>query len=161
MGGNSPRSIKVCDRYNCQFGSYALFGNVAISVIFSSFFIITFNWKGNFDTIFIQVYTNLGSISLTVWKLCAFRQRSNFRNFQQFFHHNFRLKILLVMRYIGKFVILMLECIGIITSKYMRLKLVFIKKNSKLIKNRIFLRMRMYTLSKYAAFLGQLFTKHI
>ena len=51
-------------------------------------------WK--FYTTFIQVfnlcYTNLGSISLIVWKLCTFRQRSSLGNFQQFFHHNFRLK---------------------------------------------------------------------
>ena len=50
----------------------------------------------NFDTIFIQVfnlwYTNLGSISLIVWKLYAFRERTNFGHFQQFSHHNFRLK---------------------------------------------------------------------
>ena len=31
-------------------------------------------------------------ISLIVWKLWAFPQRSNFGNFQQFFHHNFWLK---------------------------------------------------------------------
>ena len=47
----------------------------------------------NFDTLFIQVkYQNMGSISLIVWKLWAFRQRSNFGNFQHFFHHDFRLK---------------------------------------------------------------------
>ena len=47
----------------------------------------------NFDTIFIQVlsfHQNLGSISLIFWKLCAFRQHNG--SFQQFFHHNFRLK---------------------------------------------------------------------
>ena len=39
----------------------------------------------NFDTLFIQVkYQNMGSISLIVWKLCPFRQRSNFGNFHQF-----------------------------------------------------------------------------
>ena len=50
----------------------------------------------NFDKIFIEVfnlcYQNWGSLSLMVWKLYAFRQRSNFGNCQQFFHHNFRLK---------------------------------------------------------------------
>ena len=35
---------------------------------------------------------NLGLISLTVCILCAFRQRSKFSNFQQFFHHIFWLK---------------------------------------------------------------------
>ena len=52
--------------------------------------------ESNFDTIFIQVpnscYQNLGSISLIVWKLCAFWQRSDFSNFQPFFNHNFWLK---------------------------------------------------------------------
>ena len=52
---------------------------------------------GNFYTIFIQVfnlyYKNMMSISLIVLKLCAFRKRSNFGNFQQFFHHKFRLKL--------------------------------------------------------------------
>ena len=56
-------------------------------------------WKigtWNFNTIFIQLsnlcYQNLELISLLVWKLWAFPQGSNFVNFQQFFHHNFRLK---------------------------------------------------------------------
>ena len=44
-----------------------------------------------------EVYLmNLGyiifQISLVFWKLCYFRQCSNFSNCQQFFHHNFRLK---------------------------------------------------------------------
>ena len=42
--------------------------------------------------IFHLFYSKLGSISLIVWKLCAFRQRSNLDNFKQCFHHNFRLK---------------------------------------------------------------------
>ena len=29
-------------------------------------------------------------LSWIIWKLCAFRQRSNIGDFQQFFHHNFR-----------------------------------------------------------------------
>jgi len=56
-------------------------------------------WKietWNFNTIFIQhfnlCYQNLELISLTVSKLWSFPQGSNFVNFQQFFHHNFRLK---------------------------------------------------------------------
>ena len=56
-------------------------------------------WKietWNFNTIFIQhsnlCYQNLILISLIVWKLWSFPQGSNFVNFQQFFHHNFRLK---------------------------------------------------------------------
>ena len=44
----------------------------------------------NFQTTFILVF-NL--CSLIVLKLCGFRQRSNFGTFQQFFHHNFRLKM--------------------------------------------------------------------
>ena len=40
----------------------------------------------HFDTIFIQAF------NLIVWKLCAFRHRSSFGNFQQCFHSNFRLK---------------------------------------------------------------------
>ena len=39
-----------------------------------------------------KVFKPMESISLIVWKLCAFRQRRNFGNYQQFFHHNFRLK---------------------------------------------------------------------
>ena len=35
----------------------------------------------------------MGSISLITWKLCAFLQRSNFDNFQQFFHDNFPVKL--------------------------------------------------------------------
>ena len=62
-------------------------------------------WNWNFDTSSIQVfnlcYENLDSISLIAWKLCAFLQRSNFDNFQQFFHHNFQLKL--------KFLILMVS----------------------------------------------------
>ena len=50
----------------------------------------------NFDRILLQVfnlgYQNFKSISPIVWKLCAFRQRNHFVNFQQFFYHNFRLK---------------------------------------------------------------------
>ena len=50
----------------------------------------------NFNKISIEVfnlcYQNLGSISLILFKPCAFRQRINFRNLQQFFHHNFQLK---------------------------------------------------------------------
>ena len=53
-------------------------------------------WTRYFEIIFILIfnfsYQNLESISLIVWKLCAFRQRSNFGNFKQFFHHNFQLK---------------------------------------------------------------------
>ena len=50
----------------------------------------------NSYTIFIEVfnlcYKHLGAMSLTVLKLCAFRLRSNYGNFQQFFHRNFWLK---------------------------------------------------------------------
>ena len=50
----------------------------------------------NFVITLLQVlklcYQNLGSIYLIVSKLCAFRQRSNFGNFQQFFLHSFQLK---------------------------------------------------------------------
>ena len=48
----------------------------------------------NFDTIqvFNLLICNLRSMTLTVWKLCAFRQPSNFDNFEQFFHKKFRLK---------------------------------------------------------------------
>ena len=56
-------------------------------------------WKietWNFNTIFTQhsnlCYQNLELISLIVWKLWSFPQGSNFVNFQQFFHHNFRLE---------------------------------------------------------------------
>ena len=38
------------------------------------------------------VLLNFETISLIVWKLCAFRQRSNCGNFQSFCHHNFWLK---------------------------------------------------------------------
>ena len=38
------------------------------------------------------VLSNVGLISLIVWKLCAFRQRRNFGNFQQFFRYKFRLQ---------------------------------------------------------------------
>ena len=52
--------------------------------------------KPYFNTIFIQLfnlcYQNLEFMSLLVWKLWEFPQGSNFVNFQQFFHHNFRLK---------------------------------------------------------------------
>ena len=37
-------------------------------------------------------YQNLGLISLIFLKLCAFLQRSNFGNFQQFLYYNFGLK---------------------------------------------------------------------
>ena len=37
-------------------------------------------------------YYNLESISLRVRKLYGIRQRSDFRNFQPFFNHNFRLR---------------------------------------------------------------------
>ena len=36
-------------------------------------------------------------ICLIDWKLRAFRQRINFGNFHQFFHHNFRLKFQIIM----------------------------------------------------------------
>ena len=56
-------------------------------------------WKietWNFNTIFIQhsnlCYQNLILISLIVWKQWSFPQGSHFVNFQQFFHHNFRLR---------------------------------------------------------------------
>ena len=43
----------------------------------------------NVDTILIQVYNlcywNLWSKSLWIWRLCAFRHHSHFRNFQKFF----------------------------------------------------------------------------
>ena len=52
--------------------------------------------RWNCDTILILVfnlcYQNLGPIFLIVWKLCAFWQRSNFDNSQQFLDHNCRLK---------------------------------------------------------------------
>ena len=44
---SSIYAIKIWDRYLWLFGNEALFSNVAISVIFSSFFILTFDWKGN------------------------------------------------------------------------------------------------------------------
>ena len=39
---------KIWNQYLLQFGNYALFCNLEISVIFSSFFIITFDWDENF-----------------------------------------------------------------------------------------------------------------
>ena len=39
--------IKIWNKYLRQFENYTLFGNVAISVIFSSFFIVTFDWNEN------------------------------------------------------------------------------------------------------------------
>ena len=50
---------------------------------------------------FYIYYKNLGTIFLMVWRLFAFRDCSNFGNFQQFFHRNFPLK--------WKFVILMVS----------------------------------------------------
>ena len=56
-------AIKIWDRYLWQLGHYALFGNVAI--IFSSFFIITFDWNGNFEFWWfhwkdlVQIYQNI------------------------------------------------------------------------------------------------------
>ena len=38
----------------------------------------------------------MGTISLIVWKLSAFRKSINFRNCHQFFHHNFRFWIWIV-----------------------------------------------------------------
>ena len=46
---SSTCATKIWDRYLEQFGYYVLFGNVAISVIFISFIIITFGWNGNFE----------------------------------------------------------------------------------------------------------------
>ena len=82
----------------------------------------------NFDTIFIWVfnlyYYNLESIPLIVWKLCVFRKRSHFGNFQQFFHLNFRLK--------WKFWILMdsLESSNLDLSEYtiFDVKIIFVHK---------------------------------
>ena len=54
-------------------------------------------------------YKNVGLISLIVGKLCTFRQCSNIGNFQQFCHHNFRVKgilwILMVSSVTGKFLL--------------------------------------------------------
>ena len=44
----SPFKSPIC-LYLWYFGIYALFGNVEISVIFSSFSIITFDWNGHFE----------------------------------------------------------------------------------------------------------------
>ena len=48
----------------------------------------TWNSDTSFITVFNLCYQNLGAISLIVLKLCTFRQRRNFGNFQQFVHHN-------------------------------------------------------------------------
>ena len=45
------------------------------------------NWRFKW-----RLRQNFTSLYFMVWKHCAFWQRSNFGNFQQFFHHNFRLK---------------------------------------------------------------------
>ena len=42
------------NRYLWLFENYALFRNLTISVIYSSFFIITFDWKRNFEFTWIQ-----------------------------------------------------------------------------------------------------------
>ena len=69
-----------------------------------------------FGTIFIQFskfcFQSLGSISMSVWKLCVIRQRSNFGNFQQFFHHNFRLKLKIWIRMVSS------ERSGLYLSEY-------------------------------------------
>ena len=51
-------------------GEYELFSNVAISVIYSSFFFITFDWKGNFEFWWfhrkdlVQIYQNIPYFTL-------------------------------------------------------------------------------------------------
>ena len=40
----------------------------------------------------IKIWNSLIQLFLILGKLCAFRQRCNFGNFQQFFYHMFRLK---------------------------------------------------------------------
>ena len=57
---------------------------------FFKFFKIGHNFHSGLQ--FVLLKCNFGLISLIVWKLCAFRQRSNFGNLQHFFHHNFWLK---------------------------------------------------------------------
>ena len=47
----------------------------------------SFNSMNN-EQVFNLCYQGLKSIYLIVWKLCAFRQRRYYGNFQQFFHHN-------------------------------------------------------------------------
>ena len=51
----------------------------------------------NFDKNFIEVlnlcYQNFGLISVIMWKLYTFQQRSTLGHFQQFIHFNFRLKL--------------------------------------------------------------------
>ena len=56
-------AIKIWDRYLRQFGNYTVFGNVAVSVIFNSFFIITFDLNENFDSFhrkdLVEKYQNI------------------------------------------------------------------------------------------------------
>ena len=54
---SSIYAIKICDQYLWQFGNCALFGNVVIPVIFSSYFIINFDWKS--DGLIVQIYSDL------------------------------------------------------------------------------------------------------
>ena len=46
-------------------------------------------WHNLLCQVFNLCYQNSKAISLIVWKLCAFRQRSISGNFQQSFYHNF------------------------------------------------------------------------
>ena len=48
-----------------------------------------------------NLHSSLKICASKIWDLFAFRQRSNFGNFQQFFNYNFRMK--------GKFLILMVS----------------------------------------------------
>ena len=52
----------------------------------------TWNLNAIFIEVFNSCYLNLESISMIVWKLYVFHQRRNFGKFQQFFHHDFRLR---------------------------------------------------------------------
>ena len=80
-------------------------------------------WIWKFNTISIQLsnlcYYNLELISLSVWKLWAFPQGSNFVNFQQFFHHNFRLKY--------NFLILIVASLR--SSRFIKINLIIYQKN--------------------------------
>ena len=56
--------MKIWDWYLLYFWNYTLFCNLTFSVIFSSFFIITFDWKIIFQ-IWHRIYSNRSNLDLS------------------------------------------------------------------------------------------------
>ena len=131
--------FKISIRYLWYFNNYALFGNIAISIIFSHFFIITFDWYIFYVILMVSVERSRSDLlEYTLFHI----KKIFFIHKNQFLGEKLPINLGIYRQYVGFFLQFLFEllpklsnfinsddCIEKFTSKSIRIKLVLTKKN--------------------------------